>query len=114
MEIQREITDKRRKFKGPVCETIVPKFIIVKAIMKLKIPPPVDVNLEDKQNMIKKLMKEQKGIKDELIKYTKEELENMSDAEFANVFFWYYKASKPLMCSTLKKWFEEKDLLKTT
>ena len=110
-KIKKDIKDTRKESRGAVCTTIVPRSNILKIILDLKVEPPHKTIIDNRENAISKILKSQKDFDKEMKKYTKEELTNLSNKEFHDVYYWYYYADKKTMCNALKDWFENKNLL---
>ena len=110
-----EVIDKRKKNRGIVCSTVVPLQRISNIAVELNIPPLRNVEV-NKKNMVDKILQVNKKIlnskfKDYNVKYTKNNLNNMSDEELQQIYFWYFSTNKTEICDTIKQYFKDNELL---
>ncbi len=94
--------DKRKNARGYVCITKVPPDDLYNIIVKLNIKPSQDEldNIEeDKDIMIKKILKKYKTV-------DKSELKSMSDNKLKMIYYWVHKAKKNV-CEGIQEFFEK-------
>jgi len=110
-----EVVDKRKKNRGIVCSTVVPIQRISNIAVELNLPPlrKIDIN---RKNIIEKLLQVNKKLltsnfKDYTIKYTKNTLNEMTDKQLHQIYFWYFSSNKTEICNTIKQYFTDNELL---
>ncbi|MDD4930582.1 MAG: SNF2-related protein [Candidatus Colwellbacteria bacterium] len=109
MKVEKDKTDKRKRWRGPICREMVPKERIIDIIndlnkKSLNIKPPIEVVMKDRNKFIDEIIKRGSEFK-------KKTLKEMTDDRLKNVYYWQVKAGKKDMCDAMEDWFKEKKLM---